>query len=100
MSSYEKTAAQWYKNNPPKTYQEIERDVKNMVTQTLYEANGEYYLDPNKPEFNELFKKWPIYNYSSSITIDDYEQAFKRQIVAFKNDKTRFFEKNIKKFDN
>ena len=93
MSSYDKTVAQWKKDNPPKTFEEIEREAKEKATQKLYNANDEYYLDSSKPEFKELFKNWPRNDYSTSVSSEDYEQALKKQIIDFKNDKTRFFYK-------
>ena len=48
MSSYEKTVNQWRKTHPPKTREEIEREVKEKATRQLYRESDEYYLDPNK----------------------------------------------------
>ena len=100
MSSYDKTVAQWRKDNPPKTFEEIEREAKEKATQKLYNANNEYYLDSSKPEFKNLFKDWPSNDYSTSVSSDDYEQALKKQMANFKNDKSKFFDRIITKRNN
>ena len=100
MSSYEKTVNQWRKTHPPKTREEIEREVKEKATRQLYRESDEYYLDPNKKEHKELFKNWPTNELSSSISLDDYARSMKGQMEKYSDNQTGFFKTIIDKRGN
>jgi|TARA_Y100000589_G_C26967149_1_gene553086 hypothetical protein len=97
MSSYDKTVAQWRKDHPPKTREEVEAEVKERATQQLYRANGEFYLDPKHSDFKNLFKDWPSSGYSSAISSSDYERCFAHRMDEFKTNKKQFFDNIIDK---
>ena len=99
MSSYTKTVAQWNKDHPAPTREEIERRIKERSTRQAYRAHGEYYLDHTRPEFKGVFAGWPDSQYSDGVSSSAYAEAIKGRMEQYTGNPRRFFDNIVENRD-